>query len=134
MTDQELLLLAEQARENAYAPYSRFLVGAALLAADGRVFLGANVENASFGATNCAERSAIFAAVSAGVRDFVAIAICGAKQGGRGTICTPCGICRQVLSEFCNSKLRVLLGNSEEYREYTLAELLPHSFGDEVKA
>ncbi len=134
MSERELLAAAERARENAYAPYSHFLVGAALLASDGRVFLGANVENASFGATNCAERSAIFAAVSAGARDFSAIAVCGGHDGERGTICPPCGICRQVLSEFCEKDFRVLLGNADEYREYTIGELLPHSFGDEVKA
>lgn len=134
MKDQELLLMAERARENAYAPYSHFLVGAALLAADGRVFLGANVENASFGATSCAERSAIFAAISTGVRDFAAIAISGAREGERGTVCPPCGICRQVLSEFCGPEFRILLGNAENFREYTLPALLPHSFGDEVKA
>ena len=134
MTEKELLAEAERARENAYAPYSHFRVGAALLASDGRVFLGANVENASFGATSCAERSAIFAAVSAGARDFTAIAICGGREGERGGICPPCGICRQVLSEFCKKDFRILLGNAHEYREYTLTELLPHSFGDEVRA
>ena len=134
MTDKELLGAAESARENAYAPYSHFLVGAALLARDGRVFLGANVENASFGATNCAERSALFAAVSAGAREFSCIAINGAQEGERGAICQPCGICRQILSEFCKKDFRILLGNADEYKEYTLGELLPHSFGDEVKA
>ena len=132
MSDKELLLAAEQARENAYAPYSHFHVGAALLAADGRFFLGANVENASFGATCCAERSAIFAAVSAGVRQFAAIAICGAREGERGSVCPPCGICRQVLTEFCKENFRVLLGNADEYQSYTLAELLPNAFFDEV--
>lgn len=134
MTEKELLAAAERARENAYAPYSHFQVGAALLTSDGRVFLGANVENASFGATSCAERSAVFAAVSAGVRDFEAIAICGGHEGGRGGICPPCGICRQVLSEFCKKDFRILLGNADEYREYALSKLLPHSFGDEVRA
>lgn len=134
MTEKELLAAAERARENAYAPYSHFQVGAALLTSDGRVFLGANVENASFGATSCAERSAVFAAVSAGVRDFEAIAICGGHEGERGGICPPCGICRQVLSEFCKKDFRILLGNADEYREYALSKLLPHSFGDEVRA
>lgn len=134
MTDKELLRAAEDARKNAYAPYSHFLVGAALLTRDGRVFLGTNVENASFGATSCAERSALFAAVSAGAREFSCIAISGAHEGDRGTICPPCGVCRQVLSEFCKNGFRVLLGNADEYKEYTLGELLPHSFGDEVKA
>ena len=132
MSDRELLLAAERARENAYAPYSHFHVGAALLAADGSLFSGANVENASFGATCCAERSAVFSAVSAGARQFSAIAICGAKKGERGRACPPCGICRQVLAEFCDADLRILLGNADEHEEYTLAQLLPHAFFHEV--
>ena len=132
MTDRELMQKAEKARENAYAPYSHFLVGAALLATDGRVFLGTNVENASFGATSCAERNAIFAAISAGVQEFCSIAIVGGEDGKTPSFCSPCGICRQVLSEFCEGELRVLLGNADDFSVYTLAELLPFSFGKEV--
>ncbi|MBQ8859375.1 MAG: cytidine deaminase [Clostridia bacterium] len=128
MTDLELMQAAEAARENAYAPYSRFHVGAALLAKDGRVFLGCNVENVSFGATNCAERTAVFSAVAAGVREFSAIAITGGAQDKPADFCPPCGICRQVLAEFGGKELRVLLGNSKKYESYTVADLLPLAF------
>ncbi len=130
MKDIELMKLAEAARENAYAPYSRFAVGAALLAADGTVYTGANVENISFGATNCAERTAIFYAVAQGVRDFTAIAITGAPVGQNPDFCPPCGICRQVLAEFCSSDFRVLLGNAEQLTVYRLGDLLPHAFNE----
>lgn len=128
MTDLELMRAAVQARENAYAPYSRFHVGAAILAKDGRVFLGCNVENVSFGATNCAERTAIFAAVAAGAREFSAIAITGGVADKPADFCPPCGICRQVLAEFGGKELRVLLGNSDKYEIYTVADLLPLAF------
>ncbi len=121
----ELLRLADEARKNAYAPYSTFSVGAALLTADGRVYTGVNIENASFGATVCAERVALFSAVAEGVREFAAIAIVGGKAGEARAACYPCGICRQVLAEFCSPDMPVIL----EGKVCTLGELLPNSFG-----
>ena len=104
MTDNELVAKAKEALENSYSPYSHFAVGAALLSTDGQVFIGCNIENSSFGATNCAERTAIFKAVSEGVKDFKAIAIvCSGDQPAY-----PCGICRQVMSEFFNPDTRII--------------------------
>jgi len=128
MTDKELLELAKRARENSYSPYSKFAVGAALLAKSGKVYLGANIENASFGATNCAERTAIFSAIMAGEREFTAIAICGGKVGNDTELCLPCGICRQVLAEFCTPDLKVILEDKGTIKEFKLSELLPHTF------
>lgn len=125
--DQQALLdTASAARDRAYAPYSNFRVGAALLATDGQVFVGANVENAAYGSTICAERVALPAAVTAGVREFVALAVVGDGDGA----CTPCGACRQVLFEFC-PQLIVLAGGADgSYRRYRLgADLLPEGFG-----
>lgn len=137
MTDQDKKALVKAAIDGlprSYAPYSRFHVSAALLCGDGTVFVGNNVENASYSATNCAERSAFFTAVNAGKRDFRAIAICGGKNGEVTDYCAPCGVCRQVMREFCRpEELLVLLAKSEsEYREYTLEQLLPLSFGPEA--
>ena len=123
MTDQELLNMAESARAFAHAPYSHYTVGAALLCEDGTVYTGCNIENASFGATNCAERTALFKAVSEGHRDFVRIAICGGKAGTREP-CPPCGVCRQVLSEFCGPDFTILLTD----KTTTLGDLLPLAF------
>lgn len=120
----DLLSAARDARERAYAPYSNFRVGAALDAGDGNVILGSNVENASYGLSMCAERAAIFAAVSAGFRDFIAIAIAGPE----GVLTSPCGACRQVLAEFNHNMAVVFTGPSGEVQT-TVAELLPHSFG-----
>ena len=129
MTDRELLDLAIEARRYSYAPYSEFHVGAALLTKSGKVYKGCNIENASFGATNCAERTAIFKAVSEGEGDFEAIAIVGGKDGKELEICPPCGICRQVMTEFCDlDTFRIVLGDEKEERSYTLTELLPLSF------
>lgn len=119
---------AIDAMARAYAPYSHFHVGAALLDEDGNIWTGCNIENASYPATICAERSAISTAVSAGVRRFAAIAIVGGPGGVLGDICTPCGICRQVLSEFCTPDLPVYLGHADGITTLTLGELLPHSF------
>lgn len=127
MQHHELFDLAVKARERAYAPYSRYAVGAALLTQDGKVYLGVNIENASFGATNCAERTAIFSAVAAGEREFVAIAIAGGRAGEMPSACTPCGICRQVLAEFCKPDLQVILLDGA----HRLDELLPMSFTEE---
>ncbi len=133
MQDGDLIQAAMEARERAYAPYSKYLVGAALLTADGQIYQGCNIENASYGGTNCAERTAIFKAVSEGKRDFKAIAIVGGSRDLQGTfpdMAYPCGICRQVMREFCGPQFRILVGKStEEYAEYTLEELLPESFG-----
>ncbi|MFR8548167.1 MAG: cytidine deaminase [Lachnospiraceae bacterium] len=128
---RELVELALKARAFSYAPYSGFSVGAALLAKDGRIFTGCNVENASYGATNCAERTAVFKAVSEGARAFAAIAIAGgAQDASADQIASPCGICRQVLAEFCEpQEFLVLLGKDNlTWEEYTLEELLPLSF------
>ena len=123
VSDQTLLMLAQEAMKRSYSPYSHFPVGAALLSSDGRIFLGCNIENASLGATNCAERTALFKAVSEGARSFDAIAIAANK------IAWPCGICRQVLREFA-PELRVLVIDSQGHTDSkTLKELLPESFG-----
>ncbi len=129
MTDKELLHAALAARTHAYAPYSHFAVGAALLTSDGTVYTGVNIENASFGVTNCAERTALFTAVAAGERDFVAIAVAGGKDGSApASPCPPCGICRQALAEFCTPALRVVLGTDSKMEVTTLGELLPGAF------
>lgn len=123
MKDQELIAMATEARRNAYAPYSHYAVGAALLAASGKVYTGANVENASYGLAICAERTAAVKAVSEGERDFVTIAVV-TENGG-----TPCGACRQVLNEF-GPDMRVLVADvAGRYKAYRLPELLPASFG-----
>ncbi|MBQ8175731.1 MAG: cytidine deaminase [Oscillospiraceae bacterium] len=124
MTNKELLSIADKAMENAYAPYSKFKVGAALLCKNGTVFTGCNIENATYGATNCAERTAVFKAVSEGQREFEAIAI--VSSGGGETF--PCGICRQVMAEFA-PEIKVVLRDEEgNERIYLLIELLPKSF------
>ena len=130
MTDLELCRLAHKAMEKAYVPYSGFRVGDALLTANGKVYTGCNIENASYGATNCAERTAIFKAVSEGERDFLAIAITGGQDGDDTSACPPCGICRQVMSEFCDKDFRILLGKEHgtSYDAYTLEQLLPAGF------
>ena len=131
MTDRELIRAAFAVREQAYTPYSHFKVGAALLTRSGRVFTGCNIENASFSPTICAERAALAAAVSAGEREFDAIAIVGSMEGKVNTLPTsPCGVCRQALFEFGGNGLRVILAKSEEdYQELTLGRLLPLGFG-----
>lgn len=128
---KELIKKAFQAQKKAYAPYSGFEVGAALLAGDGSVYGGCNIENASYGACNCAERTALFRAVYEGKRDFDAIVIVGKpKNADVYDYCPPCGICRQVMAEFCDpEKFEIILAKSEEeYRRYKLKELLPLSF------
>lgn len=128
MSDLELIKTAIEARKRAYAPYSGFFVGAALLTADGRVFTGCNIENAAFTPTNCAERTAFFKAVSEGVRAFEAIAVVGGKGEEPSEFCAPCGVCRQVMAEFCSPDFRIVLGNEKNQTVYTLSELLPASF------
>ena len=129
MTDKELMALAVQAREKSYSPYSGFRVGAALLGKSGKVYLGCNVENAAYSPTNCAERTAVFKAVSEGEREFDAIAIIGGKGDEWAELCAPCGVCRQVLAEFCDKDFRFVLGNPNAIQTYTFAEILPLSFG-----
>ncbi len=125
---------ALEARNLAYIPYSNFAVGAALLAESGKVYLGGNIENSAYSVCNCAERTALFKAISEGERNFVAIAVCGAPKDHDVTtplpFCSPCGVCRQALSEFVSSDFPVLLVYSEDkYDTFTLGELLSHSFG-----
>ena len=133
MTDYEALMnLAAKARENAYTPYSHFRVGAALPASSGKIYTGCNIENASYGATMCAERTAVFKAVSEGHTSFLAIAIVGGKKNQAVTdYAFPCGICRQVLREFSNpDEMTVVVATGvNDYKEWTLAQLLPESFG-----
>ena len=129
MLDKELLELAIEARKKSYSPYSGFRVGAALLGKSGKVYGGCNVENAAYSPTNCAERTAVFKAVSEGEREFSAIAIVGGKDEDPADFCAPCGVCRQVLAEFCDADFRVILGTPNNIQVYTLAELLPLSFG-----
>ena len=136
MDKRELVRAAINARKNSYAPYSGYCVGAALLVSDGSIVTGANVENASYGATVCAERAAMFSAAASGKREFKAIAIAGGKKDETEVMSDyafPCGICRQVLREFSDPKdLKVLMAKSvDDYKEMTLEELLPVSFGPE---
>ena len=130
MTNQELIAKAKEAMTKAYAPYSHFQVGAALLAKDGRVFTGCNVENATYGATICAERTAVTKAVSEGVREFEKIAIVASS----GDYAAPCGICRQALFEFMPEGKVVLWSELEGEKEFALTELLPFGFrGEDIK-
>ncbi|MCI9148799.1 MAG: cytidine deaminase [Hungatella sp.] len=133
MDRQKLIQTAIDALPNAYVPYSRFHVAAALLCRDGTVYTGINIENAAYTPTVCAERSAFFRAVNEGKREFEAIVICGGKDGILTDYCAPCGVCRQVMREFCDpGTFKVILAKSpEEYREFTLEELLPLGFGPE---
>lgn len=134
MERQELIRSAFEIQKRAYAPYSHFQVGAALLCEDGEIFQGCNIENASYGATNCAERTAFFKAVSEGKRKFKAIVIVGKHKDSQVfEYCAPCGICRQVMAEFCDPRtFEIILPRSEEdYQVYKLEELLPLSFTEE---
>ena len=133
---RKLILQAMGARTKAYAPYSKYQVGAALLSAHGRVYPGCNLENASYGATVCAERVAFFRAVQEGEREFRAIAIVGGKMDQKmDSYAYPCGICRQVMKEFCGDDFLIIVAKSlEDYKVVTLGELLPHGFGGEQLA
>ena len=129
MTREALVELAREAMTHAYAPYSHFQVGAALLTKDGRVYQGCNIENASFIRTVCAERSAFFKAVYEGEREFEAIAVCGGKDGVITGFFPPCGVCRQVMREFCRDDFLIhLVGEKGSIETLKLTELLPHSF------
>jgi cytidine deaminase len=129
MTDEQLIDAARNMLQYSYSPYSHFRVGAALLSSDGRVFTGCNIENAAYGPSMCAERVAFFNAVSTGVRGFAAIAIVGGRDGVITDYCPPCGVCRQVMSEFCKGDFRIILTNgSGKVKVKTLDELLPERF------
>ena len=128
MTPEKLIEMAIEAMSHSYSPYSGFKVGAALLCADGTVYTGCNIENASYTPTVCAERTAFFKAISEGKRDFAAIAICGGKGGVITGFFPPCGVCRQVMREFCKDNFPVYLVGDGEIKTRTLAQLLPDSF------
>ncbi len=132
MTPEALVQEAMQAMQNAYAPYSGFKVGAALLCADGTVYRGCNIENAAYGPSNCAERTAIFKAVSEGHRTFAAIAVVGGKNGAVTDIFPPCGVCRQVMQEFCVPDFMIYMGRGDgSYVAVRLDALLPYGFSAE---
>ena len=128
MTPEQLNELAIEAMGHAYAPYSGYKVGAALLCADGTVYQGCNIENASFTPTVCGERSAFFKAIYDGHRDFVAISVCGGKDGVISGPFPPCGVCRQVMREFCEDDFVIYMIRPDGYEARTLAEILPFSF------
>ena len=125
---KSLMAFAEEARKKSYSPYSHFKVGAALLADSGKVYLGCNVENASFGATCCAERTALFTAVAAGERRFTALALIGGKEDEGDDGVFPCGICRQALAEFCPPDMPIAVKYGNGYKLYTLSDVLPMAF------
>jgi len=128
MEDRELLRLAIEAKKNSYSPYSKFRVGAAVLAESGKAYTGVNIENSSFGATNCAERTAIFKAVSEGEKKIIKIAIASDSDD----IIYPCGICRQVMTEFCGKETIIICSKKNgEYKVHTLNEILPNAFDKE---
>lgn len=136
---EQLIENAIEARKMAYTPYSNYKVGAALLSSDGKIIKGCNIENAAYGPTNCAERTAFFKAVSEGVKEFSAIAIVGGLENETDLFsgyAFPCGVCRQVMREFCDSEFEIVVARStDDYKVYTLGELLPESFGpDNLKA
>lgn len=131
-TKTDLFMTAKNMLDFSYAPYSHFHVGAALLSKDGKIYTGCNIENAAYGPSNCAERTAFFKAVSEGVKQFDAIMIVGGPNGQIKDYCPPCGVCRQVMMEFCNpEEFKIFLAKSEnDIVEYTLKELLPLGFGN----
>lgn len=136
---EQLIENAIEARKMAYTPYSNYKVGAALLSSDNKIIKGCNIENAAYGPTNCAERTAFFKAVSEGVKEFSAIAIVGGLENETDLFsgyAFPCGVCRQVMREFCDSEFEIVVARStDDYKVYTLGELLPESFGpDNLKA
>ena len=129
MTKEELVSLAMEAMTHAYVPYSGYKVGAALLTKGGAVYLGCNIENAAFGPSNCAERTAFFTAIAAGEREFAAIAVVGGKDGVVTDIFPPCGVCRQVMQEFCDPDFLIYMGRGDDsYEAVPLAKLLPYGF------
>lgn len=129
MNKTDLFILAKEAMKNSYAPYSHYNVGAVLLTKNGNIYKGCNIENASYSLTNCAERTALFSAIANGEKEYEAILIVGGKNGVVTDYAMPCGACRQALAEFCNADFTVYVGvNEDDIKEFTLGELLPHSF------
>ena len=129
MTDKELALLATEATKNSYSPYSEFKVGAALLTKNGKLYTGCNIENAAFSPTVCAERVAFFKAISEGETEFSKIAVAGGKSGVITAATSPCGVCRQVMSEFCDGDFEILMvKEGNEFEKVLLKDLLPYSF------
>jgi len=132
MTKEALIIEAKKARDHAYVPYSHFQVGAALVTKSGKIYHGCNIENAAYAPTNCAERTAFFRAVYEGEREFEKIAIVGGKEGSEADeLCAPCGVCRQVMMEFCDpEEFEIILATDpEHYQVFRLKELLPMGFG-----
>jgi len=125
---KSLMLAAEQARKMSYSPYSHYKGGAALLTSSGKIYTGCNIENAAYTPTNCAERTAFFKAVSEGEQSFSAIAIAGGSNEEASDFCAPCGVCRQVMAEFCGENFKIISGNTKNYSIVSLAELLPYAF------
>ena len=132
MTKEQLVSMAKEAMQYAYSPYSGYKVGASLLCKDGSVYTGCNIENAGYSSTNCAERTAFFKAVSEGRKEFEAIAICGGKESVIEGLFPPCGVCRQVMREFCGDDFLIYLATKDGIETYTLKELLPVSFRPEM--
>ena len=125
----QLIQTAMEMTQKSYAPYSHFHVGAALLDSNGKIWTGCNIENAAYGPSNCAERTAIFKAVSEGIKEFKAIAIVGGPNGIPQDYCTPCGVCRQVLAEFCDRDFQIFCAKSpQDFKVFTLGQLFPESF------
>ncbi|MCL2197283.1 MAG: cytidine deaminase [Defluviitaleaceae bacterium] len=132
MDYKTLAAAALEAMEMSYSPYSHFRVGAALLTKSGKIYKGCNIESAAYSPTNCAERTALFKAVSEGEREFAAIAVAGAPKGGEPQYCYPCGVCRQMLKEFFRDDCEVLVvKTADDYKVHTLGEILPFGFGAE---
>ena len=131
ISNEKLVELALEARNRSYAPYSHFMVGAALLTNDGKVYQGCNIENASFSPTVCAERTAFFKFISEGDREFVKIAVVGSPEGEVDRYAAPCGVCRQVMTEFCDPEtFEIIFGISpEKYEVHLLKEIIPYGFG-----
>ena len=129
MNNKELVKAAFDAMQKAYAPYSSYKVGAALLSKSGKVYSGCNVENAAYGPTNCAERTAFFKAISEGEREFTKIAVVGGKDGNVTDLFMPCGVCRQVMAEFCDGDFEIIVARSEDdFTSFTLSSILPYGF------
>lgn len=133
MDKKQLISQAIEASKMAYAPYSKFQVGAALLGKSGKIYQGCNIESASYTPTNCAERTAFFKAISEGEKSFEAICVVGGLNGNIETLVAPCGVCRQVMMEFCDPEtFKIIIAVDEnKYVEYTLDEMMPMGFGPE---
>lgn len=129
MTDyKKLMQIASDMRAMSYSPYSHFAVGAALLSKSGKIYTGCNIENAGFTPTICAERTAFFKAISEGEREFECIAIVGGKHGEIADFCAPCGVCRQVMSEWCDDDFKLVLGTPDNYKVFSFKEIVPYAF------